>query len=162
MSELPENTIQVEFLNSNGDHVPETVPVGNLEFYVRNWVDGQDGFVSLEKLREFLNPPKPEKAPKEPRRYQGIPPGDDFIKCATLPGEDGDWLLYAQKSTFKGGVRKYKLITVDPLGAPHKGNYELYCEQRVVGRGGHVDSLKNFRPELFRKFEEWVTTNKIR
>ena len=157
MSELPENTIEVWFDGGTSSRLP----TGEVWLKVGT-VTGTDGVVSLADLVALLNPPKPEKAPKEPRRYQGIPPGDDFIKCATLPGEDGDWLLYAQKSTFKGGVRKYKLITVDPLGAPHKGNYELYCEQRVVGRGGHVDSLKNFRPELFRKFEEWVTTNKIR
>lgn len=157
MSELPENTIEVWF---DGE-ARGRVPASQLRLKVGT-AAGKVGTVNLADLVALLNPPKPQKAPKEPRRYQGVKPGDDFVQCATLSGEDGDWLLYAQKNTFKGGVRKYKLVTVDPLGAPYKGNYQLYCEQKVIGHGGDFESLENFRPGLFRKFEEWVTANSVR
>lgn len=163
MSELPENTIQVEFLNSNGDHVSEAVPVGNVEFYVRNWVDGRDGFVSLEKLREFLNPPKPETAPKKisVRNRLGIVPNWDHWVGPVIEAEDGEWQVYIESGLGKTW-RLYKVISKNPEGVPAKANYELSSDHKRVALGKAHQLMKEHRPELFRKFEEWVTTHKIR
>lgn len=148
MSELPENTIQVEFLNSNGDPVPEAVPAGNLEIYVRNWVDGQDGFVNLEKLREFLNPPKPEKGP---RLFLGTPPTwEQLCGAPSYVDVDGVRWLVSARDDYKTlpKWRDIKLFASEPV--PNKGNYFLAWNARGASfaTGREFDVLQAHRPEL--------------
>jgi hypothetical protein len=163
MSELPEKTIEVEFLNFLGDPVPTRVKVDHLQFYVRDWAEGKDGFVSLEGLREFLNPPKPEPAAKKVnvRNRLGTAPHWNHLLGPVIEAEDGEWQVYVENVVGKTW-RLYKVVSKSPEGVPAKANYELSSDHKRVALSKAHQLMKAHRPELFKKFEEWVTTHKIR
>lgn len=163
MSELPENTVEVETVEPDGGTVFEQVDVENLEFYVLNRVDRRGGFVSFVKLRELLNPPKPEPAPKKTsvRNRIGIVPNWNHWVGPIIEAEDGEWQVYIESGVGKTW-RLYKVVSKNPEGVPAKANYELSSDHKRVALSKAHQLMKEHRPELFRKFEEWVTTHKIR
>lgn len=143
MSELPENTIEVRF----GVGLVCEMPAEEVWLKAETET-GEDCFVSLEKLREFLNPPKPEKGP---RLFPGTPPTwEQLCSCPAAVDVDGVKWLVSARDDYKTlpKWRDVKVFASEPV--PNKGNYFLAWNAKgaVFATGREFDVLKAHRPEL--------------
>jgi hypothetical protein len=160
MSELPEKTIKVRFDDGS------TQDLRTFEVFLNVSTETDrfgSGVVSLADLVELLNPPKPEPAAKKVnvRNRLGMAPHWNHLLGPVIEAEDGEWQVYVENVVGKTW-RLYKVVSKSPEGVPAKANYELSSDHKRVALSKAHQLMKAHRPELFKKFEEWVTTHKIR
>ena len=156
MSELPENTIEVWFDGGTS----RLLPTGEVWLKVGTII-GTDGVVCLADLVALLNLPKPARAEVSVRSRVGVAPTWEYVLGPVLDAEDGPWQVYVERGIGKTW-RRYKVVSRRPEGVPAKANYELSSDHKRVALGKAHQLMKEHRPELFKKFEEWVTTHKTR
>jgi hypothetical protein len=130
--------------------------LANVEIYARNWVDGQDGMINLQKLFDLLNPPKPEKAP---RFFPGVAP--QWGQLPTGPGlvnADQSWWLVSVRDDYKKTPLWRDVKVFARQAVPDKANYSLSWNTKVgyFADGDALKLMKAYRPALLTAVSNWL------